>query len=161
MPALEIRRISKSESWRKIFRLRLWFAKRKHARNIRNRVERLQPCRERNLLVNVIQSEIESEIWSDFPVVLNKSIEEMLIAVVGRRADSAFAKTRLHVAQEEIEIRILIIASLALHKRLRRNDGAPVNAKLERMPAEAVGRLIDNLVAVLDRKLRRVLIWSN
>src|SRR6185369_6967653 len=115
----------------------------------------------RHLLINVVQSKIERQPWFQPPIVLNKSVEEMLISVVGRCANCAFAKAWLNITQKQIEIRIFVVASLALHKRLRRNYVAPVDAKLERVPAEVVSRLVDDLITVLDGELWRVRVWPN
>src|SRR6185503_509969 len=108
----------------------------------------------RHLLINVVQSKIERQPWFQPPIVLNISVE-------GRGANCAFAKAWLNITQKQIEIRIFVVASLALHKRLRRNYVAPVDAKLERVPAEVVSRLVDDLITVLDGELWRVRVWPN
>src|SRR6185503_20599401 len=98
---LKVRRIRDPDARREILLLRLRLVEFEQARHRGNRVERLLPGRERNLLVDVIHSQIKGQIRSDFPVVLSKQIQELLVAEVIRNPDRALSKARLNVAQIE------------------------------------------------------------
>src|SRR5262249_49323708 len=61
----------------------------------------------------------------------------------------ALTKAGLNVAQEQIQIRILIVTARALYKGLRRDNVAPIHPKFDRVLMMHISRLVHDLVAVL------------
>src|SRR5215475_14355096 len=87
-----VRRISDADSRTEVFLLRLWLVELEHSRNGCYRVDRLLLRTKGDLLVNVVESQVQRQVWFDAPVVLTKDKEYLLVAVVWRQTDVALSE---------------------------------------------------------------------
>src|ERR1051325_445708 len=125
--------------------------------NVRNRVEGLKLSAFRRFLVRIANAQVQRQAGTDAPVVLCKSIKDLLRSVVDDITDTSLRRVvSRQIVKVELRFRVLIIATRTLCERLRGNLLPEVAAKLERVIAPQVREVINYLVVVFDSSLRIV-----
>src|SRR5579863_920845 len=156
-PATLAGRPGKPDAWQEVLGLRFGRPERDQAGNVRDRVHWLpDTLRERHLRELVSQSGVDRKVLPDVPIIVGVPINHILVAVIGQVPDRPFRQIIGDLVREvSIETRVLVIATDALGKSLRR-DVFPVLATefevvLSLNPADVVHDLIEILVSELGR----------
>ncbi len=133
-------------------------AKGQHSGDIGNGIQGLPfAFRERGLGDFVAQAQVEGKILGHVPVVIAKTKEHILVAVIGGTADRALTEIIWDLIREiSLEEEILIIATGALRETLRGDVLTVFSAELKVVPSLHPANVIHNLVEVLIGKLGSV-----
>ncbi len=112
-------------------------------------------------MIGIAHAQVDRKVRPDSPIILSERIQNLLVAVVCVTTRVSLCKLRNDVEQKIRGVDVFIITALALNEVLRRDDLAKVATELERMCSPRIADVVDNLIIVLDAKLRSIRIGAN
>ena len=118
--------------------------------------------RQRNGRKLVAQAEVQREVWSQLPLVVGVSVNCLLVAVVSGVAHGTLGQVIRHrVIQVALQRGPLVIPARALGEALRADVLTIFSAELETVTPLHPAQVVDGLVGVLNRELRRARVRTN
>src|SRR5262249_46849384 len=131
------------------------------ARNAGGNIQLLSPLTKGNGCVFVTEAKVHRYVLPYSPAVAGIPEDANLVSIVRGVAQAAFRQVvGIHIAEIKVHGIVVIVAAGALREGLRRDELTCLHPELERVASSCPGCVIDGLVQILNRELRRVGVWA-